>query len=67
MKDPATLLPHSKAAEPERVAMAMQQIASISCPEEAHLAADRLLCAVLLHNGYTGAVDAFCDMTRWYS
>lgn len=65
----ATTASLGDAITPEQAARAMQTIAdnSRADPEDAHGAADNLLCKVLRQLGYGEMVDAFDRVHRWYA
>lgn len=45
----------------------MKEISAISCPEEAHIAADSAICDLLESLGYGKAVEVFDKMDKWYA
>ena len=45
----------------------MKKIADTDDPETSHVAADELMCKVLVAHGYEAGVKIFENMRKWYA
>ena len=56
----------SKKMTPKQAVDKIREIPD-SCTEEWHIKADRLMCDILVENGYSELVDIFRNRPKWYA